>query len=170
MIVETRPEDDKEIKADGGVDRFGWSDERWEREVREKKRRGQDSLDKSQTVREAAQLLVTTLRACRRSDHCHRLAAFIEDRLARPQLDYEDLMYPCRCHRDDGLILRVEDETQTNWLQYGAGDLFYWMTDDERTMQSAIDMDKLWRAFRVYQIDVTPVLDDDTPFREDDDD
>jgi len=137
--------DDHEIKADGGT----------------------ETIDKSQTVREAAQPVVTALQGCKRSDHCNRLAAFIEDRLARPQLDYEDLMYPCRCHRDDGLVLRVEDETQTNYVEYGAGDLFYWMTDDDRTMQSAIDVGKLWRAFRVYHIDVEPVVIEDTPFGED---
>jgi hypothetical protein len=170
VSFEVRPADDNDLETDGGTERFGYSDERWEREVREKKRRGQDSLDKSQTVREAAQPLVTSLRGCRRSDHCHRLADVVRGIAAVEHLDYEDLFFPLRCHRDDGLVLRVEGPSGQNWMQYGAGDLFYWMTDDERTIVSAVDPFELWDAISPGSVEVEPVLVEDTPYGEDDDD
>lgn len=166
--IEVRPAEDEEIKADGGTDWFGYSDERWEREVREKKRRGHDSLDESQTVREAAQPLVTTLRGCRRSDHCHRLAEVVTGAATVDSLDYEDLFYPMRCHRDDGLVLRVEGPSGQNWLQYGSGDLFYWMTDDERTLESSVDPFELWDAISPNSVEVEPVLVENTPYGDDD--
>jgi hypothetical protein len=140
--IEVRPAEDEEIKADGGT----------------------ETIDESQTVREAVHPLVTMLRACRRSDHCHRLAEVAEGAAPVDSLDYEDLFFPLRCHRGDGLVLRVEGPSGQNWLQYGAGDLFYWMTDDERSLLSAIETNNLWRAFHVYQIDVEPVLIENTPY------
>jgi hypothetical protein len=145
VIVETRPAEDQEVKADGGT----------------------ETIDESQTVREAAQPLVTTLRGCRRSDHCHRLAEVATGDATVDSLDYEDLFFPLRCHRDDGLVLRVEGPSGQNWLQYGAGDLFYWMTDDERTMESAVDPFELWDAISPGSVEVEPVLVEDTPFGED---
>jgi hypothetical protein len=166
--IEVRPAEDQEVKADGGTERFGYLDERWEREVREKKKRGQDGLDESQTVREAAQPLVTSLRGCRRSDHCHRLAEVVTGAATVDSLDYEDLFYPLRCHRDDGLVLRVELTGSTRWMQYGAGDLFYWLSDADRSLASAIETNNLWEALQSGMIEVEPVLVEDTPFGEDD--
>jgi ribosomal protein L37E len=128
---------------------------------------GTETIDESQTVREAAQPLATTLRGCRRSDHCHRLAEVVTGAATVDALDYEDLFYPLRCHRDDGLVLRVEGPSGQNWLQYGSGDLFYWMTDDERTIVSAVDPFELWDAISPGSVEVEPVLVEDTPFGED---
>jgi hypothetical protein len=145
--VEVRPAEDQEIKADGGT----------------------ETIDESQTVREAVQPLVTTLRGCRRSDHCHRLAEVVTGAATVDSLGFEDLFYPMRCHHDDGLVLRVEGPSGQNWLQYGSGDLFYWMTDDERTMESAVDPFELWDAISPGSVEVDPVLVENTPYGEDDD-
>lgn len=144
--IEVRPAEDEEIKADGGTER----------------------IDESQTVRDAVQPLLTTLRGCRRSDHCHRLAEVVTGAARADSLDYEDLFHPLRCHREDGLVLRVEGPSGQNWLQYGSGDLFYWMTDDERTMESAVDPFELWDAIEPGSVEIQPVMIEDTPFGEDD--
>lgn len=130
---------------------------------------GTETIDESQTVRDAVQPLLTTLRGCRRSDHCHRLAEVVTGAATVDSLGYEDLFHPLRCHREDGLVLRVEGPSGQNWLQYGSGDLFYWMTDDERTMESAVDPFELWDAIEPGSVEVEPVLVEDTPFGEDDD-
>lgn len=128
---------------------------------------GTETIDESQTVREAAQPLVTMLRGCKWTSRCNRLAEVAAGDATVDALDYEDLFYPMRCHRDDGLVLYVDAGAMDNWLQYGAGDLFYWMTDDERTMESAVDPFDLWDAISPGSVEVEPVLVEDTPFGED---
>jgi len=146
--IEVRPAEDDDVETDGGT----------------------ETIDESQTVRDAAQPLVTTLRGCRRSDHCHRLAEVVTGAATVDSLDYEDLLYPLRCHRDDGLVLRVELTGSTRWMQYGAGDLFYWLSDADRSLASAIETNNLWEALQSGMIEVEPVLIENTSFGEDDND
>jgi hypothetical protein len=124
-------------------------------------------IDESQTVREAAQPVVTMLRECDRSDHCHRLAEYAAGNATIQDINREDLLYPFRCHRDDGLVLRVEGPAQQNWVQYGPGDLFYWLTEDNRTLKNAIETKDMWYAAQGRVIDVQPRFIEDTPYGDD---
>jgi hypothetical protein len=124
-------------------------------------------IDESQTVREAAQPVVTMLQDCGRSDHCNRLAEVMSGPETAESINREDLLYPMRCHRDDGLVLRVEADARVNWMQYGVGDLFYWLMEDERTLSTAVETINLWEALQAGMIDVQPVLIEDTPYGDD---
>lgn len=161
--VECRRAEDGGLEADGGR-RFDageapLTDDGWPARTDD----GTEGIDRSQTVREAAQPVATMLRGCRRSDHCHRLAEAVIGAVRADQLGREDLLYPLRCHRDDGLVLRIEGGAQVNWMQYGAGDLFYWLTEDDRTLSNAIETNNLWEALQAHMIEVDPVLIGDTP-------
>jgi len=124
-------------------------------------------IDESQTVREAVQPVVTMLRGCDRSDHCHRLADVVRG-IAQPQdINREDLFYPFRCHRDDGLVLHVKGDARQNWIEYGPGDQFHWITQDNRNLSNAINTNNLWEALQAGMIDVQPRFIEDTPYGDD---
>jgi len=124
-------------------------------------------IDESQTVREAAQPVVTMLRGCDRSDHCHRLAEVMTGGATWENIDPEDLFYPFRCHRDSGLVLHVKGDAQQNWIEYGPGDMFFWINQNDRNLSSAINTGNLWHALQADVIDVHPVMIEDTPYRDD---
>ena len=124
-------------------------------------------IDESQTVREAAQPVVSMLRECDRSDHCRRLAGFTAGRITVQGINREDLFYPFRCHRDSGLVLHVEGDAQQNWIEYGPGDMFFWINQNDRNLSSAINTNNLWEALQAGMIDVQPVMIQDTPYGDD---
>jgi len=124
-------------------------------------------IDESQTVREAAQPVGMILEVCEQSDHCNRLAEVMSGPETAESINREDLLYPMRCHRDDGLVLRVEGTDRVNWMQYGVGDFFYWLTEDDRSLSTAIETSNLWEALQAGMIDVQPVMIEDTPYGDD---
>lgn len=189
VVFEVRLAEDDDLETDGGETpdhywvecrRCGHGTLAFERhclhcgldrhEHRDPERRadgGTEGIDKSQTVREAAQPAVTTLQVCRRSDHCHRLAEVVTRAAPVDSLDYEDLFYPMRCHRDDGLVLRVEGDARQSWIEYGPGDLFFWMGEGDRSLENAVEPNNLWEALQAGMIDVQPVMIEDTPHGDD---
>ena len=124
-------------------------------------------IDESQTVREAAQPVVTMLRECGRSDHCNRLAEVVRGDATWQHIDPEDLFYPFRCHRDSGLVLHVEGSAQQNWIEYGPGDQFHWISEDNPNLSNAINTNNLWHALQEGVIDVQPRFIEDTPYGDD---
>jgi len=117
-----------------------------------------------------AETVADILDRCSSSAECDILQEYMTGQFPRSSLGYEDLFYPLRCHADDGLVLEVDVPGPSWYIEYGAGDLFYQLSDDKRTLETAVDPFPLWDQFKAGNIDLTPVLRKDTPFGEVDDD
>jgi len=167
--VEVRPAEDEEIKADGGTERVGHSDERWEREVREKKERGQGGLDESQTVADAAQPDETVADRLRQARDCWPLLKALTGRKDPEELTYEDWVRPLKL-TGGKVCLKVYHDTDNPgyvpcWLRRrsdGMIDVAGEAADDDplppKTVKTMLRL-----------LEVEPVLVEDTPFGEDDD-
>lgn len=111
-----------------------------------------------------AETALEVLSQCSNTGECLALRDYVTGHLPRSDLGYEDLFYPARCHSGDGLVLQVDVPGPNGYIEYGPGDLFYQLSDDERTIETAVDPFSLWNRFKAHEVDITPVLREDTPF------
>jgi len=95
------------------------------------------------------------------NEHCQRLLNYVHDPgVTIDALDYEDVFWPLRHHRQDGLTVRLSKAgVVVLELQYGAGDFIYHADDDTRTIETALKPFVLWEIMQegILAVEVTVI-------------
>jgi len=93
---------------------------------------------------------------------CQRLVQVcLDPGIPDKRLDYEDLFYPARCHRQEELVLVVETAAGGWAIEYGSGDFFYEVGDETRTFSTAVDPRPIYQAVQEGRARVRPRFKDE---------